>query len=626
LRTIFLSLLLVGLVIYANTLSHPFVHDDLVFIRHNPEIHRLDHWPALFLKAADPVPGIKVANPYYRPLLEILYRVQYRILGFKAWGYHLFNILLHVLNAWLVFLIVERGLGRLRTGFPSFLLPVRGLSWGTAMLFLTHPVQSEAVACIAGISNLTVAFFVLLSLYLIVRLRFSDSGPAEKRLCLAGAYVFYLAALLTKEQAIFLPLALIALEVAFFLSRRGRLPDVITPMTVAIPGQEPPLDRRVVPAGISYLGGFLIITLLYLIWRKCLTGQITTVILAYPGELLLRLKAIGPTLLIYGRILILPMDLHYMRSLDILAPFGLAWSLLLVVALLSWLVIRRMPAIASAAATAAWMWFFIALLPMLNLVPLIHEYSWIAIFEHFLYLPSAGFFLFVLIAADFGLGRIARDQSKRILTLVVIVSVAVFGGLTFRQNAFWRNEVALFERAVRYEPHLGRLRFLLGRSYFFQGNMEAADRELASAVDIMRDYLKKSRGPQARRFYEYFIREIYFVMAHVREQKQEYRQANALYRQALNYVPDDARLYKSIGVNLVRLRDWDGAISHFRRALRQDPDDSGILNNLAVCLIETGQTDEARGLLLKAVAADGHFGPARRNLDRLDQGKAGDSG
>src|SRR5208283_2635269 len=82
-------------------------------------------------------------------------------------------------------------------------------------------------------------------------------------------------------------------------------------------------------------------------------------------------------------------------------------------------------------------WFLAALLPVLNIVPLINEYSFILTPEHFLYLPIVGILIVVVWAADHFL-----KHFRKLLLGIVVGSCLL---LTWHQNTFWRSEIALFE-------------------------------------------------------------------------------------------------------------------------------------------------------------------------------------
>jgi len=150
---IFLILTLFGLLAYTNAINHPFVHDDVVFIQQNPHIAKLD-LGNFFIQPAVADQDFSSINQYYRPLLELVNKILYRIVHLNPHGFHFFNVLLHIVNSFLVFSVI-----RIITG------GTKGIALVIAMFFLLHPVQSEAVACIAGISNLVFAFFCLTSFY-----------------------------------------------------------------------------------------------------------------------------------------------------------------------------------------------------------------------------------------------------------------------------------------------------------------------------------------------------------------------------------------------------------------------------------------------------------------------------
>ena len=187
-----------GFLIYGNALPHPFVHDDVVFIQQNPNIARLDNLSSVFFSPARMGQDTGVATPYYRPLLEIIYRLEYRLFGLDPFGFHLFNVTVHVLNSLLLYTLLVQ------------LIQARPTAFAAALIFLVHPVQTEAVACVAGISNLVFALFCFLSFlfYLAGRNSQSPWRIAHSLACL----IFFVLALLSKEQAVVLPFIVLAGE------------------------------------------------------------------------------------------------------------------------------------------------------------------------------------------------------------------------------------------------------------------------------------------------------------------------------------------------------------------------------------------------------------------------------
>ncbi|MBI3314842.1 MAG: hypothetical protein HYZ86_02715 [Candidatus Omnitrophica bacterium] len=444
-----LSLVLVGCLFYANAVAHPFVHDDLVFIVRNPAISRLDNIAGIFLGPS----GAAGINTYYRPVLELVDRLEYRFFGLDPSGYHAFNVLVHAANGVLVFFLLSR------------LGASRALAWGLSAIFLVHPAQSESVACIAGISNLASAFFILTCLYFYA---------SRRTVWAMAAFVF---GLFTKESTVVLPLLLIVMDRLYIGGSIGRT--------------------------WTRAGPFAALASVFLVLRQYLTGaDLAGSVLASPGELTLRILAIPRTLLTYGKIIAWPDDLHYYRNTDILAPNAWAFALLGLIILTGFWWFRRLNANDKRTVVFGAGWFFLFLLPVLNVVPLINEYSFILTAEHFLYLPIIG----VLLIGAVVLSRWTVSSSVRKGLFAVVF--AAFGVTTIGQNTFWKGEVPLFERMVRFEPRFGRGHILLAKAYDADHRYDLAKRHYMIALDIMQGYAARARDTTARDVYLGFIRDI----------------------------------------------------------------------------------------------------------------------
>lgn len=578
-------LLILGLCAYLNAIGHPFVHDDWVFIVGNSELHRWDNIGEIFFRLTSPE-GLSLANPYYRPLLEIFSRIEYQIFGLNPYGYHFVNVLIHLANGVLLFFLLDGLLAR------------RSLSWCAALLFVLHPVQSEAVAAVAGISNLLYTA-VVLSAWLAYR-------RAEK-FFYALSVGIYAPGLLVKEQVIILPVLLLLGELLFPVGGKGGGEAV----------------RKIVP--------FLIVTAAYLFWRKIISG---TAVTAWngSGELLLRLAAIPQTLLMDWRIVLFPHDLHYYRSVDILQPSAMPAVILLGVLAAAGLLLRRMakdssdvpdgPAASlSRCAVFGLGFFLITILPVLNILPLIHEYSYIAAFEHFLYLPLAGLLIFWAAVVSFLLEKIQAESSRRAVAAAMVAVVAsVSLAATIHQNTFWRGDVPLFENALRYEPGLGRVHLLLGKAYYQDEQYPKAVEELQAAAGIMESYLTKVTNPEARSFYLGILKESRAALGHCLLATGDRMGALILFQQALELSPDDAAIHNDIGAVYIQLNNFEKGCEHFERAAH-DPANLSGQSNWAICLIQRGQRREAEDLLRKVLTVDPNFKAARQNLERLMEEK-----
>jgi protein O-mannosyl-transferase len=503
------TLFCAALIIFANTFFHPFVHDDIVFIVQNPSIGRFDNLYQAFLGSPDPA-AVNI-NTYYRPLLEVIYRLEHAAFGLNPAGWHVFNALLHGLNGWLVYRLLTLA------GFAEI------VPWASAMLFIVHPVQTEAVACVAGVSNLVMAFFVLSTLIFYLKDKFLLST-----LC-------FCAGLLSKEQTL-MAVPLVVLLDVYRGQKRYKFWALFSGLAVS-----------------------------YLMMRQTLTGaHVISDVLASTGELKLRIKAIGQTLMTYLRILVAPFDLHYYRSTDILKVSNWWWLAVLSFA----------AALIKSNKVIQWgaLWFVLALLPVLNILPLINEYSLILTAEHFLYVPMIGLVAVFVWSID----RWKGNQSTKFLVPLMIV-LAI---LSIKQNTYWASERKVFERTAAFEKDFGRGHFLLAKAYYFEKDYGKADQHFAKSAEIMKGYLQKARGDNPKRFYAGFLKGILFDWAHNFEMQGNFPQAKDKYHEAIALDPRDPVMWNNLGALQIRLNDLEGAKTSFNQALGIDPNFAPARQNL----------------------------------------------
>jgi len=569
-----LILIVLGLCAYFNAIFHPFVHDDIIFIQNNAQIANLDLKSIIFHVYSPDYQGVGV-NVYYRPLLELVTRIQYQVFQLNPFGFHFFNILLHIANSFLVFLLMA-----------MVTQSQKGLSLGVAVLFLLHPVQTEAVACVSGISNLLYSFLCLLSFYAYLLSKQKDHSR-EGVLFYAFSIILFFVSLFAKVQAVILPILIILYE-------------------VFIPDQK----KRNRSLKIS---GYFVVLAGYFAVRKIILGAAFTPLMDSSLEFRLRLLSIPKTLLVYLKLIVFPEGLHYYRSIDILQPFFVPSLLLFIVVAVVISIVRRQSAPQRPLLLFGLGWFCIALAPVLNIIPLINEYSFILTSEHFLYLPLAGMSLFLLKA---GQGWFEKRQSKAGFNLVIVI-MCVFMFLTVKQNRYWRSEVALFERVIRYENKMGRAHILLAQAYYFDKQYESAIKEYKNALVIMQGYMKKVKERGAQKFYLGFIKGIHFDLGHSYLSLNNVQASTLEFHRALDLDPNDGVLHNSLGANYIHLKNFEKAVYHFKKAILFDPSNVMAMNNLAICYLTLGKRQEAESLFREILKKDPAFVAVQMNLKRL---------
>jgi len=493
-RHIFVVLAALGLIAYANAIAHPLIHDDVYFLMENPAVRDFHFRRVFFHPLSTGVFGASV-NLYYRPLLDLVNHGQYLLFGFNPHGFHFFNICLHILNSFLVYILLTRILpptlpspqrgeelkkvlsqrgeelkkislplvGRAREGGVHFTALL------TAAVFLVHPVQTQAVACVSGISNLLFVCLGLCAFLLYIKSRY-----------VLSLAVFGLS-LLAKEQALIFPLLLAWFELCFGSS----------------------VGKRRIAARV---GGWFAVAAAYLVLKQSLAG--TRPLLSanfFDGDFWLRAAHIPHIVLNNLSLIVFPRDLHYFHSIDVLTP-ALPWIMAFGALILAGIALHRRCSVRIRRLIIFGAgWFLLSQALTINIFPLIWEYSTVSAAEHFLYLPMIGIVLPLAAALTENDGSLIHIRRA---LLAGVILVGVLTALTIRQNTYWASEVALFERADDFEKNLARVQSLLGRAYYLQGRFPEALTAYQRAYDRVRYYERAAFGEGPKSFYRAMLNDI----------------------------------------------------------------------------------------------------------------------
>lgn len=152
---IFVWFLIFGFAIFGSILFNDFIIDDFGQIVDNPYVHSLKYIFTYFNSSTFYIAGLpKLFGIYYKPLLPLSYSLMYAIAGPNPAFFHFIQILLHILNAYLVYRF-------LKNFFPS-------ISSILALIFLVHPINTEVVAYIADLQDILFVTFGLTAINLVI--------------------------------------------------------------------------------------------------------------------------------------------------------------------------------------------------------------------------------------------------------------------------------------------------------------------------------------------------------------------------------------------------------------------------------------------------------------------------
>ncbi|MBK7877482.1 MAG: tetratricopeptide repeat protein [Planctomycetes bacterium] len=615
---------LVLLVVYGPALRGGLLWDDPDFVP-KPSMRGWDGLARIWFEHG--------AIKQYYPLTYSAFWMQHRLWGDDTLGYHVLNVLLHALNATLVWRILAR-------------LAVPGALFA-ATLFAFHPVHVESVAWICELKNtLSGAFY--LSAFL-VALRPAES--AEGSLLRLGArrwwcvLLLFTGALLSKAVTATFPAALLVV----LWWRDGRLA----------------WKRHAAPL-VPFFALALVAGVFSAWMEKSQVGAQGPVFDLDPVQ---RVLLAARALCFYAGKLAWPAELvfTYPRwTID--AASALAWSflaLVLLAALAAWLARRHF----GRAPFAALLFFAGTLFPALGFVDVFpFLYSFVA--DHFQYLASLG----LLALAAGGLARLFAERPAPLRVGLAAAVVGVLGTLAWREthaytdvvtlyrttiernptswmahsnlgvelakNGQHADAVASYHAALALDPELYQTRFNLANALDALGRSDEAVAEYERALVTKPDAYevhnnlamaleKRGELDRALEHFELAVRhEPRFATAHynlgaLRARRNELDRAVASYKRAIELAPEYGAAWNNLGIALARLDRLDEAIPHFQRAIALQPSNAEAHNNLGLAYGKTGKLDLAERHFREALRLRPDYANARENLERALGAKRG---
>lgn len=592
------AIILLALLAYSPVVRNGLVWDDDVHIA-KQSLHSLD---GLKLIWTDPA-----ATQQYYPLAHTAFWLQWLAWGERPLGYHIVNVLLHVLNAILFWRVLKR------LDVPGAIL--------AAAVFAVHPVHVESVAWITELKNTLMGAFTLSSLLAYLRFRPLDEGDGEIERAsrpsrwgwYALATLLYVAALLSKTVAAALPAAILVI----IWWKRGRL-DLRRDVLPVVPW-------LAIGAGL----GLLIAHFERVYWGsgpENFGGEFFT---WTPAQ---RILVAGWSLWFYVDKLFWPHPLAFFYRRWRIDPSDWTqwlWPAAAVGLVLILFLLRRR---IGRGPLAAALLFGGSLLPALGFINLFWQiYSYVA--DHMQYLPSMS--VFALAAA--GLATAADRLSPALRAVGIAFSAIIVCGLAFltwdRCHAY-RDLESLYKDTIVKSPDSWLSNYNLGIVMAEQGDLAEAERRYRDAIEIRPNYddarynlanILAARGgaharAEALSLYAFAIdawaKQVEAQRAIAAKCAAEGQAVRAARHESFAAMIDAKR---ARGVynrgNVERdLGRVDDAIASYRLAAQIDPAYGDPMNNLGSLCLELGRRSEALDAYRAAVKADPSHLAARFNL------------
>ncbi len=406
---VFLVLTSLGLAIFGVSIFGPFLFDDYGLILRNEYVQSLSHFLDYF--TTNTRAGVFFNDNLYRPLTTTIYAIVYYFFNTHTAPYHLVNILFHIINAYIAYLLLTR----LRFSQLTALI--------ASVLFLVHPTQSESVAYISGLPDVSVGMFVL-----------------------AGTLCFLNATAQNKRQIIWTPALFISFIFAVMSKESGVILAPLCALLMLFNWKT--WDGKVKKRAISLISILFLLTSIYLILKFTIFNFSDTLGLmkedsAYANSVSLRATTFISTLWKYAVIVFFPKNLYLLKESAIFETLTLAsfFGLTVIIGgLISTLISLRRKRIFA----FCFLWFFIGLIPVSGIfIPMNSVY-----FEHWLYLPLLGFTTYV--GYLFEKTRLNYPGKRQLLFAIVLAVVLTLSTRSILRNYQWTNPVSFFQNELSY--------------------------------------------------------------------------------------------------------------------------------------------------------------------------------
>lgn len=539
------------LIAYLPGLTNDFVWDDYFYIVNNPFVQSLT-WDNLKANVSEYVLG------NYHPLTMLSYWIEYPLAGMNAWVYHVNNLIIHLINSWLVYRVIYR----LSENFMA--------AGVTSVLFAIHPMHVESVVWAAERKDVLYTLFFLLSFWYYLRFVAEDRSSKLYLLCI----LFFVLSCLSKGMAVVLPVVLLLTDV-LVLNRKinGRL-----------------IVEKLPLFAISLATGIISI----MAQRSAGADATTVMSQAYLASERFILISYG--MFFYWLKMVLPVGLMafypYPQIFNHQMP-GQYYSyfalLLILIGVLYWL---------GRSNKQIWwgsLYFFVVIAPVSQLLPI----GSALMADRYFYVSSIGplFLLGLLANYLYRKGGI----SQKILPVLGGLVLVSFTFLSFQRAKVWENPFTLFSEILKKHPDDPMVLSNIGWYYY-------AKQDTANTILYFEKTLAREFGTT----------DIHKALGDIYFDKKNYAKTIENYEKAIQRKPDETKsLYWMLATAYYYTNATDKSIDYANKALNEDSKNANAYNVLGLCYNRLDNLPEAEKNYLKAIEAQPRFEDPYINLGHV---------
>jgi len=572
----------IGFGVYANSLNGDFLWDDESLVQFNPYVKSWSNVGRIFTSRLGSI--AQEAGAFYRPVQTFSYLVDYSFWRLNVVGYHMTNIFWHIMTALSLFVLIQ------------CLFHNGKLSLLTAILFVIHPLHTEAVSYVAGRADSLVTCFMYVTF--IFYLRHAKKQDLISLIVMSGCFLL---AMLSKELCLILVILILFYHYVFKV----------------------PLDKKAF--------GILIATVVaYGLWRFSVVGSAPVARGDIP-TFIERLPGVFIAFISYLRLFILPFNLHMEYGgllFDFNDPQAIVGIIAVILILIFMLYIKKRDTFVFFGIG----WYLITLFPSSNVLIVINAYM----AEHWLYIPSVGL---ILIVARFCV-RLLDNPKWAGLGWSIIMGIILFlSVLTIQQNRIWNNDISLYKKMLQYAPESSRLHNNLAKAYHDAGQNEELIKLLKSAIkldpknalahnNLGNAYKETGKFKNAVKFYKKAI-EIdpknsgpYYNLSIIYDDiLGKTDEAIRMLTKAIDMSPHFSKSYTKLGLIYFKQGKKVKALELLTKSAQLNPDDPEIYNNIGFIYFQSGERKKAKAMYLKAIEADPNHARAYHDIAIVSHGE-----
>jgi len=455
-------IVLFGIISYINIFHHQFLWDDEFLIQENVFIRSWKNLPQIFSSCSGA--GAGRLDNFYRPMQLVAYTGIYSLFGLQSRAFLLLNVLIHLINACLIFFLIKK---LFKDNFLAFL---------TSILWVVHPVHTEVVTYMSGIADPLLVLFGLGSFLCYINFR-----QKKQAYLLIFSLILFILALLSKETIIVLPGLFVVYELFFHPVRDCKNTEEVRDKQISNGVKKENWKKYI------HLSWFFIISILYFILRLTTLNFVNTFNFyntsnIYTEHLLVRIFTFLASLPKYYTFLFYPVNLHMERQFPVFtSPFSIYILVSLIIFLFLAFLVYKGVKQKKLYLSFGILWFFIGFLPMSGIIP-VNSF----LLEHWLYFPSIGFFFCFAVLIHALWQKYFRLRKIIIIALTIIVFTLM--GLTLKRNTDWQDPITFYNNILKYNSGTARIHNNLAMAHADKNDLIKAEKHYLKAIEISDQY------------------------------------------------------------------------------------------------------------------------------------------